>query len=75
MIWSPYRNAISHAPRTPKPTADDPYLAQRPPGSRRPHTDGKVSGGRHLIETTLMTYAEISARTAIGAECGPLVGD
>ncbi|MGB9365069.1 MAG: hypothetical protein WCE79_03555, partial [Xanthobacteraceae bacterium] len=65
MIWSPYRNAISHARRTPKPTQDDPFDAQRPAGSRRPHTDGKVAQVRRLVETTLFTYAEISARTGV----------
>src|SRR5262245_32475753 len=65
MIWSPYRSAISHAPRSPKPTQDDPFHAQRPRGSRRPHTDSKVMHVRRLVETTLYTYAEISKRTGV----------
>ena len=52
-MLSPYRNAISHYPRSPKPTADDPFVSQRPPGSRRPHTDAKVQHVRRLVETTL----------------------
>src|SRR5262245_44390879 len=65
MIWSPFRAAISHAPCKPKLTADDPFLAQRPAGSRRPHTDSKVQVVRRLIEETRLTYAEISARTGV----------
>jgi hypothetical protein len=66
MISSPFRNAISHAPGKPNPTADDPYVAQRPRGSRRPHTDGKVAAVPRLVEETLLTYGEISARTGVG---------
>jgi hypothetical protein len=60
---SPYRNAISHAPRPHKPTPDDPCLA---PGSRgRPHSDAKVSQVRRLIETTTYSYVEIAKRTGV----------
>jgi hypothetical protein len=65
VVFSPFRSAISHAPRL-KPTADDPFdISHRPPGSRRPHTDAKVREVRRLIETTTMTYAEISRRTGV----------
>src|SRR3954449_625406 len=63
MVFSPFRSAISHAPRK-KPTADDPFdISHRPRGSRRPHPDAKVGQVRRLIETTTMTYREISQRT------------
>jgi hypothetical protein len=59
---SPFRSVLRP---TAKPTADDPFILPRPRGSRRPHTDGKVDTVRHLIETTLMTYAEIARRTGV----------
>ena len=56
MVFSPFRAAISHAPRA-KPTAHDLCdISQRPRGSRRPHPDAKVTQVRRLIETTTMTY-------------------
>jgi hypothetical protein len=65
MVFSPFRAAISHAPRV-KPTPDDPFdIAHRPGGSRRPHPDAKVGQVRRLIETTTMTYREISNRTGV----------
>lgn len=65
MVFSPFRSAISHAPRV-KPTADAPFdITHRPPGSRRPHPDAKVRQVRRLIETTTMTYREISQRTGV----------
>src|ERR1043165_5638444 len=65
MALSPFRAAISHAPRK-KPTAEDPFdVAHRPPGSRLPHTDAKVKQVRRLIETTTMTHREISRRTGV----------
>ena len=63
MVFSPFRSAISHAPRTGKP--DEPFAAPQPHGSRRPHADGKVEQVRRLVETTLFTYAEISRRTGV----------
>ncbi len=65
MVFSPFRSAISHAPRNPKPKADEPFVSYRPGGSRLPHGDAKVSEVRHLVETTLMTYAEIAQRTGV----------
>jgi hypothetical protein len=65
MVFSPFRSAISHAPRK-KPTANDPFnITHRPPGSRLPHPDGKVMQVRRLVETTTMTYREISQRTGV----------
>ena len=65
MIWSPYRDAISHAPPTRKPTPDDPCVA---PGSRgRPHSDAKVMQVRRLIETTTDSYGQIAKRTGVPA--------
>jgi hypothetical protein len=65
MVFSPFRSAISHAPRM-KPTADEPFIiSHRPPGSRRPHPDANVKRVRRLIETTTMTYREISKRTGV----------
>jgi hypothetical protein len=62
-IISPFRAAF----RTdPKADAGEPFVAPRPRGSRRPHTDGKVKAVRHLIETTTLTYGEIAARTGVG---------
>jgi hypothetical protein len=65
MVFSPFRAAISHAPRK-KPTADDPFnITHRPPGSRLPHSDGKVMQVRRLIETTTLTHREIFQRTGV----------
>src|SRR3954464_14560368 len=65
MVFSPFRAAISHAPRK-KPTADDPFdISHRPRGSRRPHPDAMVGQVRRLIESTTMTYREISQRTGV----------
>lgn len=64
MIWSPYRNAISHAPRSHTPTPDDPVPGRRP-GTGRSHGDAKVMQVRRLIETTTFSYVEIAKRTGI----------
>ena len=65
MVFSPYRNAISHAPRTHNPTPDDPCVA---PGSKgRPHSDAKVNEVRRLIETTIYSYGQIAKRTGVPA--------
>ena len=37
----------------------------RPRGARRSHIAATVSEVRHLVETTLMTYAEIARRTGV----------
>jgi hypothetical protein len=68
MIWSPYRNAISHAPRSAKPTPDDP-VAGRDPGRSRgsglPHSDAKVMQVRRLVETTTLSYEQIGKRAGL----------
>jgi len=42
------------------------FVAPRPRGSRRPHTDAKVAAVRRLIEQTTLTYGQIAARTGVG---------
>ena len=65
MTYSPFRNAISHAPRSRQPTPDDPCVG---PGSRgRQHSDAKVQQVRRLIETTILSYRQISQRTGVPA--------
>src|SRR5947209_15524413 len=64
MVFSPYRSAISHAPR-PQPSPDQPLVWDRPRGARRSHVAATVNEVRHLVETTLMTYAEIAQRTGV----------
>ena len=61
---SPFRAAISHAPRPHKPTPDDP-VPGRQPGTGRPHADAKVLQVRRLIETTTYSYIEIGKRTGV----------
>jgi hypothetical protein len=53
---------------TPDEPAEGPpaIVAQRPRGSRRPHTDLQVAKVRHLIETTVLTYSAIVAKTGVG---------
>lgn len=64
MVFSPFRSAISHAPRSHKPTPDDPVPGRRP-GTGRPHADAKVMQVRRLFETTTYSYAEIAKRTGV----------
>ena len=64
MVSSPVRSATSHAPRS-KPTPDQPFVCDRPRGSRYRYTAAKMAEVRHLVETTLMTYAEIAQRTGV----------
>ena len=61
---SPYRNAIINAPRPHKPTQDDPWPV-RGGGKGRPHSDATVMRVRRLIETTTLSYKEITQRTGI----------
>src|SRR4029077_2815416 len=49
----------------PLPEDGEPFMPPRPRGSRRPHTDGKVSAVRQLVEQTRATYAEIAKRTGV----------
>ena len=63
MVFSPFRSAISHAPRSHTPTPDDPCLA---PGSRgRPHSDAKVMQVRQLVETMILSYEQIGKRAGL----------
>jgi hypothetical protein len=50
------------------PADHDPaaVTAERPRGSRRPHTDARVATVRRYIEQTVLTYGEIAARTGVG---------
>ena len=64
MVFSPYHSAISHAP-PPKQSRDQPFACDRPRGPRLAHIAATVSEVRHLVETTLMTYAEIAQRTGV----------
>jgi hypothetical protein len=51
----------------PDPTdGPDAIVGPRPRGSRRPHTDAKVTAVRRLIEDTPLTYGEIAKRTGVG---------
>jgi hypothetical protein len=61
MVFSPYRSAIN----PPLPAADKPSGPDRPRGPRRAHIAATVKEVRHLVETTLMTYAEIAQRTGV----------
>ena len=51
-----------------EPAPDEPnaIVAERPHGSRRPHTDGRVALVRRLIEETTLTYGDIAKRTGVG---------
>ena len=64
MGLSPFRSAIIDA-APPKPAGDEPFLRDRPRGARRAHVPDTVREVRHLVETTLMTYAEIAQRTGV----------
>jgi hypothetical protein len=50
----------------PEPAEPDAVVAQRPRGSRRPHTDARVATVRRLIEETTLTYGEIAKRSGVG---------
>ena len=66
MVYSPLRNAISHAPRSRNPTPDDPCLAPSL-GKGRVHSDAKVMQARRLVETTILSYHQISKRIGVPA--------
>lgn len=50
----------------PDPAEPGAFVAPRPRGSRRPHTDAKIARVRELIEQTTLTYGQIAARTGVG---------
>ncbi len=61
----PFRSAVSHSRRS-EPAADEPVVIfGGPRGSRYRYTAAKMAEVRHLVETTLMTYAEIAQRTGV----------
>jgi hypothetical protein len=41
-------------------------IVGRKRGSRRPHTDATVAAVRDLVENSVLTYAEIAAKTGVG---------
>jgi hypothetical protein len=59
---------------TPDKSADEPppITQERPPGSRRPHTDMTVAKVRDLIEHTALTYAQIQAQTGVDSSTIPV---
>ena len=64
MAVSSFPFAISRAPRS-KPSLDRPFVCDRPRGARGSHIAATVREVRHLVETTLMTYAEIAQRRIV----------
>jgi sirohydrochlorin ferrochelatase len=54
------------SPYAPLDEHPDAIVAQRPRGSRRPHTDALVARVRHYIEQTTLTYGEIATKTGVG---------
>jgi hypothetical protein len=46
-----------------EPAEGPPAITERPRGSRLPHTDLTVAKVRHLVETTVLNYREIAAKT------------
>jgi hypothetical protein len=46
-----------------EPAEGPPAITERPRGSRLPHTDLTVAKVRHLVETTVLNYGEIAAKT------------
>jgi hypothetical protein len=46
-----------------EPVEGPPAIIARPRGSRLPHTDLTVAKVRHLVETTVLNYREIAAKT------------
>jgi hypothetical protein len=66
---TPYiRSQLSSGPVRLRVTPDEPEdgppaITERPRGSRLPHTDLTVAKVRHLVETTILNYREIAAKT------------
>src|ERR1043165_1680495 len=56
---------VHHWASTRKWTRPAPLVPARPRGPRRAHVPATVNEVRHLVETTLMTYAEIAQRTGV----------
>jgi len=64
MAFSPYSPALLN-PRRPQAPDEPAGIFGGPRGSRYKYTTAKKAEVRHLVETTLMTYAEIARRTGI----------
>jgi hypothetical protein len=64
MVYFRFRSAISRTSGA-KPPPDQPSVRDRPRGARRSHIAATVREVRHLVETTLITYAEIAQRTGV----------
>jgi uncharacterized protein YerC len=64
-----YPEIVRYGGATPDTPVDKPppITRERPPGSRRPHTDMTVAKVRDLIEHTSLTYQQITARTGVCA--------
>jgi bacterioferritin-associated ferredoxin len=64
-----YPEIVRYGGVTPDKPVDKPppIRRERPPGSRRPHTDMTVAKVRDLIERTSLTYEQITARTGVCA--------
>jgi hypothetical protein len=71
MPYPLYQHVYPEIARLGRVTPDEPaegppaITAQRPPGSRRPHTDRVYAEVRRLIEHTALTYREIQAKTGV----------
>jgi transcriptional regulator with XRE-family HTH domain len=57
---------IRVTPDEPAEPGPPPFPGGRPNGSKRPHSNAKVAEVRRLIETTTLTYGEISKRSGVG---------
>jgi uncharacterized protein YerC len=64
-----YPEIVRYGRATPDKPVDKPppIRRERPPGSRRPHTEMTVAKVRHLIEHTSLTYEQITANTGVCA--------
>jgi uncharacterized protein YerC len=64
-----YPEIVRYGGATPDKPVDKPppITRERPPGSRRRHTDMTVAKVRELIERTSLTYEQITARTDVCA--------
>jgi hypothetical protein len=56
---------VGHWASTRKWSRPKPLVPDRPRGARRAHVAATVNEVRHLVETTLLTYAEIAQRTGV----------
>jgi hypothetical protein len=61
----PYKIRPRRTPLIESAEEPPPITRERPPGSRRPHTDMTYAKVRDLIENTALTYAQIQAQTGV----------